>query len=109
MAAISDVDLGWSKSYAYHKVCKRHFANNFITRFKDKILKNLVCRVALTTKIKKFNKHMDTIWRINVEAQQWFEAISFEKWVFSHDRGRIYGIMTTNMSKMFNSMLKRGS
>ena len=49
---------------------------------------------------------MDTIWRINIEAQQWFEAISFEKWAFSHDKGRIYGIMTINMSKMFNSMLK---
>ena len=32
--------------------------------------------------------------------------IPFEKWALSHDRGRRYGIMTTNMSKVFNSVLK---
>ena len=49
---------------------------------------------------------MNTIGRINVIAQQWLEAIPFEKWVLSHDRGRRYGIMTTNMSEVFNSVLK---
>ena len=39
--------------------------------FKDKILKkNLVCRATLVTKIKKFNKHMDIIGRININPQQ---------------------------------------
>ena len=41
-----------------------------MTQFKDKILKILMCRVALATKIEKFNKHMDTIGRINAAAQQ---------------------------------------
>ena len=107
MAVKSDVHLGWSEPYAYHKVCMCHLASNFMTRFKDKILKNLMCRAALTTKIKKFNKHMNTIGRINAAAQQWLEVIPFEKWVLSHDRGRRYGIMTTNMSEVFNSVLKR--
>ncbi|RVW66259.1 hypothetical protein CK203_066390 [Vitis vinifera] len=106
MVAISDVHLGWSEPYAYHRVCMRHLDNNFMTRFKDKILKNLMCRAALTTKIKKFNKHMNTIGRINAAAQQWLEVIPFEKWVLSHDRGRRYDIMTTNMSEVFNSVLK---
>ena len=47
-----------------------HLASNFMTRFKDKILKNLVCRAALATNFEKFNKHMDTIRRNNVEAQR---------------------------------------
>ena len=34
------------------------------------------------------------------------EAITFEKWALSHDGGRRYGIMTTNMSEVFNSVLK---
>ena len=34
------------------------------------------------------------------------EAIPFEKWSLSHDEGRRYGIMTTNMSEVFNSILK---
>ena len=87
MAAMSDVHLGWSEPYAYHRVCMCHLASNFMTRFKDKILKNLMCRAALATKIEKFNKHMNTIGRINATAQQWLEAIPFEKWALSHDGG----------------------
>ena len=65
-----------------------------------------MCRAALATKIEKFNKHMNTIGRINAAAQQWLEAIPFEKWTLSHDGGRMYDIMTTNMSEVFNSVLK---
>ena len=49
---------------------------------------------------------MDTIRIINLEAQRWFEAIPFEKWALSHDGGRRYGMMTTNMSEVFNNVLK---
>ena len=58
MAAMSDVHLGWSEPYVYHRVCMRHLASNFMTRFKDKILKNLMCRAISATKIEKFNKHI---------------------------------------------------
>ena len=83
-----------------------HLASNFMNRFKDKILKNLVCRVVLTTEVGKLNKHMDTIERINLETQQWLEAIPLEKWTLSHDGSRRFGIMTTNMYEVFNSVLK---
>ena len=36
---MSDVHLSWFDPYADHRVCMRHLANNFMTRFKDKILK----------------------------------------------------------------------
>ena len=49
---------------------------------------------------------MTTIGRINSEAQQWLEAIPFQLWALSHDGGRRYGIMTTNISEVFNSVLK---
>ena len=74
--------------------------------FKDKILKNLGCRLALATEVRKFNKHMDTIGIINLEAQEWLEAIPFEKLALSHDGGRRYEVITTNMSEVFNSVLK---
>ena len=48
---------------------------------------------------------MTKIGRINAEAQ-WLEAIPFQLWALSHDEGRRYGIMATNMSKVFNSILK---
>ena len=49
---------------------------------------------------------MDTIDQINAEARNWLEHIPLEKWALSHDGGRRYGIMTTNMSKVFNGVLK---
>ncbi|RVW82581.1 Serine/threonine-protein phosphatase 7 long form-like [Vitis vinifera] len=59
MAAMSDVHLGWSEPYAYHRVLH----NN---GWKQSLLKN----------------------------------------GHSHDGGRRYGIMSTNMSEVFNSVLK---
>ena len=106
MAAMTDPHLGWATPSAYHRICMRHLESNFMTRFKDKLSKNLVCRASLASTERKFNKHMTTIGRINSEAQQWLEAIPFQLWALSHDGGRRYGIMTTNISKVFNSVLK---
>ena len=49
---------------------------------------------------------MDTIGRINVEARNWLEHILLKKCALSHDGGQRYGIMTTNMSEVFNGVLK---
>ena len=65
-----------------------------------------MCRAALATEVGQFNKHIDTIGRISLKTQRWLEAISLEKWALSHDGGRRYGIMTKNMSEVFNSVLK---
>ena len=75
-----------------------YLASNFMTRFKDKFLKQLLCRAVLETKVEKFNMHMGTIGRINQDTLSWLEAIPFEKWSLSHDGGRRYDKMTTNMS-----------
>ena len=106
MAVMSDPHLGWDAPYAYHRICMRHLVSNFMTRFKDKLLKNLVCRATVATTPRKMNRHMATIGRINSEAQQWLEAIPFQLWALSHDGGRRYEIMTTNMSEVFYSVLK---
>ena len=56
-----------------------HLASNFNTKFKNKTLKDLMCRAAMESKVKKFISHMDTIGRINVKARNWLEHIPFEK------------------------------
>ena len=70
MAAMTDPHLSWAAPSAYHGICMRLLTSNFMTRFKDKILKNLVCRASLASTERKFNKHMTKIGRINAEAQQ---------------------------------------
>ena len=87
MAAMTDVHLGWTEPYAYHRICMRHLARNFMNLFKYKILKNLVCRATLATEVRKFNKRIDSIRRINLEVQRRLEAIPFEKQALSHDGG----------------------
>ena len=106
MAAMGDPHLGWDAPYVYHRICMRHLASNFMTRFKDKLLKNLVCRAAIATTPRKMNRHMATIRSVNSETQQWLEAIPLQLWALSHEGGQRYGIMTTNMSEVFNSVLK---
>ena len=61
MATMTNVYLGGTEPYAYHRICMRHLASNFMNRFKDKTLKNLVCKAALANEVGKFNKHIDTI------------------------------------------------
>ena len=97
MVAMSDPHLGWVASSSYHKICMRHLASNFMTCFKDKLLKNLVCKAALATTQRKFNKHMTTIGRTNSEAQQCLKFIPLEIWALSHDGDQNYEIMTTNI------------
>ena len=106
MTTMTDPHLGWVSPSAYHTICMRYLASNFMTRFKDKLLKNLVCIAALASTEHKFNKHMATIGRINSKAQQWLEAIPFQLWTLSFDGGQRYGIMITNMSEVLNSVLK---
>ena len=49
MAVMTDPHLGWVAPSAYHRICMRHLASNFMTRFKDKLLKNLVCKATLAS------------------------------------------------------------
>ena len=83
MAAMSDPHLRWDAPYAYHRICMRHLASNFMTSFKDKLLKNLVCRAAVATTPRKMNRHMATIGRINLESLQWLEMIPLPLWALS--------------------------
>ena len=106
MASMSDPHLSWAASSAYHRIYMRHLTRNFMTRFKEKLLKNLVYIAALVTTQCKFNRHMTTIERINFEAQQWLKAIPLKLWALSHDGSRRNEIMTTSMSEVFNSVLK---
>ena len=80
IAAVNEICSGWTEPDAYYRFCMRYLANNFNTKFKDKTLKDLMCRVAMESKVKKFISHMDTIDQIHVEARNWLDHIPLEKW-----------------------------
>ena len=49
---------------------------------------------------------MEEIGKLNPQAREWLERHSFDRWTLAHDGGRRYGLLTTNLSEIFNSVLK---
>ena len=96
----------WIEPNAYHRLFMHHLATNFNTRFKDKTSKDLMCRATIGSKVKNLFTHMDTIGWINAETRNWLEHVPLENLALSHDGGRRYGIMITNMSEVFNVVFK---
>ncbi|RVW84296.1 Serine/threonine-protein phosphatase 7 long form-like [Vitis vinifera] len=50
IAAVNETYSGWTQPDACHRFCMRHLASNFNTKFKDKTLKDLMCRAAMESK-----------------------------------------------------------
>ncbi|XP_038678349.1 uncharacterized protein LOC119979787 [Tripterygium wilfordii] len=105
LAAMRD---GWPEPFAYHRYCSRHFVSNFNTHFKDKDLKQAVVTMANEESKNKFDFWMSCGKDLNIVAWEHLNSARKEKWSKAYDDGHIYGNMTTNMSEIFNSVLKGG-
>ena len=70
-------------------------------------MKILAYQAGSQNQVRKFNAIMNEIGRINSRAHEWLEKHRLVRWALSHDSGRHYGIMTTNLLGIFNSVLKR--
>ncbi|XP_035840400.1 uncharacterized protein LOC110914388 [Helianthus annuus] len=86
--------------------CLMHFINNFNDKFRNSQLKALAYRAGSQNQIRKFNSIMEEIGKINRKARQWLEQHAFDKWTLAHDGRKRYGLLTTNLSEIFNSVLK---
>ena len=73
ITTVNETYLRWIESDSYHRFCMCYLTSNSNTRFKDKTLKDLICRAAMDSKVKKFISYMDIIGRINVKARYWLE------------------------------------
>ena len=50
------------------------------------------------------------MWQIkeeNIEAHAYLMEIPLDKWTVSHDDGKRWGVLTTNLSESFNGVLKK--
>ncbi|CAH1444993.1 unnamed protein product [Lactuca virosa] len=86
--------------------CLRHFVNNFHDKFRNSQLKVLAYRAGSQNQVRTFNSIMEEIGKLNAQARQWIEGHSLCRWTLAHDCGKRYGLLTTNMSEIFNSVLK---
>lgn len=106
ITTMNDDYSGWGAGRAHHRFCVRHLASNFNSRFHDKSLKMLLVKVAYERRPRKFNHRMERIARINTEVKAWLCAIPLVRKALSHNGGRRFGLMMTNFSEVFNSVLK---
>ncbi|KAL6518071.1 hypothetical protein OROMI_033772 [Orobanche minor] len=84
--------------------CLRYFVSNFNDKFRNSELKALAYRAGSQNQVRKFNSTMEEIGKLNPEARKWLERHPLHRWTFAHDGGRRYGLLTTNLSEIFNSV-----
>nr|KAJ0210772.1 hypothetical protein LSAT_V11C400215000 [Lactuca sativa] len=77
-----------------------------ILKFRNSELKALAYRAGSQNQVRKFNSIMEEIRKLNPQARQWLERHPLDSWTLAHDSGRRYGLLTTNLSEIFNSVLK---
>jgi hypothetical protein len=123
MKVAQDPEWGWPDLET--RWCMRHLAANFYSKFKNKDWFKLFKRMCM----QKTEEKMNAIWSgINAEIEKaalpqrkdrrgntrtvnlstWIaeSCPDLSKWALSHDSGARYGIMTTNMSEVYNGVLK---
>ena len=115
------------RTWVFHRYCLRHVVINFNTHFQNSTLKSVALRAGYATQVVKFDTIMESIKQVEIEAIRNKKNVSRkdgreknqdylpytylmsefgDMWTQSHDGGRRFGAMTTNISKCFNGILK---
>nr|GEY34104.1 hypothetical protein [Tanacetum cinerariifolium] len=106
LKVVNEQGSPWLEPCGFHRYCFQHFINNFNDKFRSAQLKALAYRAGSQNQVPKFNSIMEEIGRLNPRARQWLAGHSLSKWTLAHDGGNRYGFLTTNLSEIFNSVLK---
>jgi hypothetical protein len=93
---------------AHHRYCSRHMASNVMERYKQLELKKVFNALAREPSRIKFDGRYEQLGRANPNVVAWLNREPKEKWALAYDDGHRYGNMTTNMSEIFNSIMKGG-
>ncbi|XP_050258812.1 uncharacterized protein LOC126703784 [Quercus robur] len=115
------------RALVFHRYCLRHVASNFNTHFQNSTLKSAALKAGYASQAVKFTSIMETIKQAEIEAIRnkkkltgkdgkeknqdylpytYLMGESVDMWTQSHDGGRRFGAMTTNISECFNGVLK---
>ncbi|PHU01384.1 hypothetical protein BC332_31171 [Capsicum chinense] len=92
---------------AFHRFCVRHLKSNFQSYFSNRNLSDLMWNAASAYQVRKFETLMWEIREENEETYEYLMQFLLDKWTTSHDDGKRWGVLTTNLSESFNSLLKK--
>ncbi|XP_077246097.1 uncharacterized protein LOC143885954 [Tasmannia lanceolata] len=91
---------------SYHSYCIRHMSANFYSTFKSQVLRRQFMRAAYALRESVFKDAMEIIKEMNIEAYKWIEEVPKENWASVYFPGFRYNVLTTNVAKCFNAILK---
>ena len=115
------------RTRVFHRYCLRYVASNFNTHFQNSTLKSALLKAGYASQVVKFDTIMESIKQVEIEAIRNKKKVtgkdgkeknqdylpytyligeSMDMWSQSHDGGRRFGAMTTNISECFNGVLK---
>ncbi|XP_050277691.1 uncharacterized protein LOC126719148 [Quercus robur] len=89
-----------------HRICCRHLYNNFRKSHPGVLIREFFWRAAKATYKEEFDRVMDELKGIDVDAHSWLNAYSTTKWakhMFSEDA--LTDTIVNNMCKSFNSRI----
>ncbi|KAK4480405.1 hypothetical protein RD792_013477 [Penstemon davidsonii] len=89
-----------------HRYCLRHVRANFCKVHTGGHLKRLVWKAGCSHQDRKFKGVLEQIELLSKDALTWLRRLDKKKWTIAHDGGYRYGIMTTNISEVFNGVMK---
>ncbi|PHT85927.1 hypothetical protein T459_08033 [Capsicum annuum] len=92
---------------AFHRFYVRHLKSNFQSYFPNRNLSDLMWNAASTHQVRKFEALMWEIREENEEAYEYLMQFPLDKWMISHDDGKRWGVLTTNLLESFNGLLKK--
>nr|XP_027083942.1 uncharacterized protein LOC113706268 [Coffea arabica] len=98
----------WQEPLGVHRFCSIHIRSNFIQKFKNERLKNLMYGAGVANQTRKYENFMNVIFSLNTEAYAWLTGGSVrpEQWALCKDGGYRWGHISTNMAECFNNLLR---
>ncbi|XP_027071759.1 uncharacterized protein [Coffea arabica] len=96
----------WEEPLAYHRFCLRHVSSNLMTHFKGLHLKKLCWAMGRARQLRKWRMFKRELRSMFPDAWNYLSAISPEKWCLTHNDGRRWGILTTNISENYNNVMR---
>ncbi|XP_019087299.1 PREDICTED: uncharacterized protein LOC109127224 [Camelina sativa] len=104
----SSICVGIRRVYpkSSHGACVVYLHREICTIFDNRDLADLVSEAARAYRVDEFHAAFDEIGRIEPECANYLEGIGFCHWTRSHCMGNRFNIMTCDVAKSVNSVLK---
>ncbi|XP_021771013.1 uncharacterized protein LOC110735155 [Chenopodium quinoa] len=106
IAAMNDLNIGFTQPRAYHRFCVRHLASNLKSHVRSTITRDTFKAAAYQRQERKLQADLFSIGQACTKSLQYIAQVSFPTWSLFHDGGRRHWICTTNFYETFNNVLK---